>query len=326
MSWAAHALDLISRGKPAAMVTLVHVAGSAPRDAGARMIVGADASHGTIGGGNLELQLMEQARRLMAQNAVDVLQQDYPLGPLLAQCCGGHVRVLVERLSGESRSWLAAAAAAEQAGEAYTLEGRSVEGCISRSVSPAPPGEEAGVRLYDLAGAAVDHRGQWSRVVECIVPAATPLYLLGAGHVGRAIAHIATTLPFHFRWLDSRPEFAAEDPRITVRRDLVSAVTEARPGAFFLVVTHAHELDYSLVRAVLSRDDARFCGLIGSATKRARFVSRLAREGIDTRDLVCPIGAGAIRSKAPAAIAVGVAAELLAVLEAARSCTSVEAP
>jgi xanthine dehydrogenase accessory factor len=326
MNWAAHALDLISRGKPAAMVTLAHVAGSAPRDAGARMIVGGEASYGTIGGGNLELQLTDQARRLIAQNAVDVMQQDYPLGPLLAQCCGGHVRALIERLSGESRGWLAAAAAAELAGEAYTLEGRIVEGCISRSVSHGSPGEDPSVRVYDFAGVATDRKGQWSRIVEHIVPVSAPLYLFGAGHVGRAIAHIATTLPFRFHWLDSRSEFAAEDSRITVRRDLVSAVAEAAPGAFFLVVTHAHELDYSLVRAVLSRGDARFCGLIGSATKRARFVSRLAKENIDTRDLVCPIGAGAIRSKTPAAIAVGVAAELLITLEAVAHRISVETP
>jgi xanthine dehydrogenase accessory factor len=280
------------------------------------MIVSRDTIFGTVGGGNLELQLTGQARRLMAQNAVDVMQQDYPLGPLLAQCCGGRVRVLIERLGPESRAWLSAADEAERAGVRYTLEGRIVEGCISRSFASGWAKGEAGDDLFDVAGERVEQKGGWSRIVERIAPVATPLYLFGAGHVGRAIAHIATTLPFRFHWLDSRSEMAAGDLRVTIRKDLISLVDEAPPGAFFLVVTHAHELDYALVRAILSRRDANFCGLIGSATKRARFASRLAKDGIDARDLVCPIGGDAIRSKEPAAIAVGVAAELLVTLEA----------
>jgi len=317
MNWAGQALDLISRGEPGAIATLAHVAGSAPRDAGTRMIVSRGAIFGTVGGGNLELQLIDQARRLMELNTVDVMQQDYPLGPLLAQCCGGRVRVLIERLGAESRAWLTAADEAERMGARYTLEGRIAEGCFSRSVTCGWAAGDAGVDLFGPAGEHVEQKGPWSRIVERIAPVATPLYLFGAGHVGKAIAHIAATLPFRFQWLDSRPEMAADDPHVIVRKDLVSLVGEAPPGAFFLVVTHAHELDYSLVRAILARRDAGFCGLIGSATKRARFVSRLAKDNVDTRSLVCPIGCEAIRSKEPAAIAVGVAAELLVTLEAA---------
>jgi xanthine dehydrogenase accessory factor len=316
MTWARQALDLIARGEPAAMVTLAHVAGSAPRDAGTRMIVSRDAIFGTVGGGNLELQLTDQARRLLAQNAVDVMQQDYPLGPLLAQCCGGRVRVLIERLGAESRAWLTSADEAERLGVRYTLEGRIVEGFISRGVMHSGVEADAGVNLFGPASERIEQKGAWSRIVEHIAPVATPLYLFGAGHVGKAIAHIAATLPFRFQWFDSRPDMTVEDSRVILRKDLVSLVAEAPPGAFFLVVTHAHELDYALVRAILVRRDAAFCGLIGSATKRARFVSRLAKDNVDARDLVCPIGGEAIHSKEPAAIAVGVAAELLVTLEA----------
>jgi xanthine dehydrogenase accessory factor len=320
MNWARQALDLIARGESAAMVTLVHVAGSAPRDAGARMIVSRDAVFGTIGGGNLELQLTDQARRLLAQNAVDVMQQDYPLGPLLAQCCGGRVRVLIERLGAESRTWLAAADEAERIGVRYTLEGRIVEGFIARGAVHSGVEVVTGIDLFGSAGERIAQKGAWSRIVERIAPVATPLYLFGAGHVGKAIAHIAVTLPFRFQWFDSRAEMATEGSRVSVRKDLISLVAEAPPGAFFLVVTHAHELDYALVQAILARRDAGFCGLIGSATKRARFVSRLVKDNVDGRDLVCPIGGEAIRSKEPAAIAVGVAAELLVTLEALVMC------
>lgn len=319
-SWAGLALDLIDAGEPAAMMTLAAVEGSTPRDAGTRMIVGRHSVFGTVGGGNLEHLLIDQARRLMASAEPDVLQQDYPLGPLLAQCCGGRVRVLIERLTVESRDWLASAHALERAGERYTLSGSIDEGHITRRIDVGwPERVEAGAIVFDAAGARADRKGVWSQIVEYVAPIATPLYVFGAGHVGCAVVHIAATLPFQLSWLDSRPEMASlrGAAPLSIRGNLTEAVQSAPPGAFFLVLTHAHELDYQLVRTILLRCDAAYCGLIGSDTKRARFVSRLAKEGIDTSSLVCPIGARSIHSKDPAAIAVGVAAELLMRLEVA---------
>jgi xanthine dehydrogenase accessory factor len=81
-------------------------------------------------------------------------------------------------------------------------------------------------------------------------------------------------------------------------------------------MTHSHDLDYALIRAVLKRGDAAWIGLIGSATKRARFASRLKAEGLSADPVRCPIGIAGIRSKAPEAIAISVAAELLQRLEA----------
>ena len=318
-SWAGFALELIGAGEPAAMVTLAAVEGSAPRDAGTRMIVGRDSIFGTVGGGNLEHLLIDQARKLMDASSADVLQQDYPLGPLLAQCCGGRVRVLVERLTADSRGWLSSAHALERAGDRYTLSGSVSEGRMSRAVEANwPNGVEQGAALFDAAGAAPGRKDEWTRIVEHIAPVVTPLCVFGAGHVGCAIVHIAATLPFRLSWFDSRPEMSATQGAmpLQIRNDLAETVRSAPAGAFFLVLTHAHELDYRLIHAILSRGDAAYCGLIGSETKRVRFVSRLAKDGIDTSSLICPIGAGSIRSKDPAAIAVGVAAELLVKLEA----------
>lgn len=322
-SWAADALALIDAEGAAAMVTLAGVEGSAPREAGTKMVVGREAIFGTVGGGNLEHLLIDQARRLMARDDIAVAQQDYPLGPLLAQCCGGRVRVLIERLGAESREWLKAVDAVERAGERYTLDGRVADGRIARSIACWAGGDIAGVDLLNASGIEAGPKGEWTRIVERIAPVATALYLFGAGHVGKAVAHIAETLPFRFTWLDAREDMGEN---VEVRADLVAAAADAPAGAFHLVITHSHELDYQLVRAILRRGDAAFCGLIGSATKRARFISRLKKDGIDTSGLTCPIGAGAIRSKAPASIAVAVAAELLVRLEALESARADQRP
>ena len=313
-SWASEALAMLDAG-PAAMVTLAGVEGSAPREAGARMIVGPDRIAGTVGGGNLEFLLIDQARRLMASDR-HVLQQDYPLGPLLAQCCGGRVRVLVERLGDASREWLVQAAAYEAAGEQYVLRGEVVDGRVLRGVSVgwARPAAE-GVALFGADGASAGRREEWSVIIEHVRPVSACIYIFGAGHVGRALAPIVDTLPFRMRWIDSREELGGADARLEIEADPVAVVREAPAGSFFVVLTHTHELDYQLVRAVLGRGDAAYCGLIGSATKRARFLSRFSKDGVDATGLTCPIGAGGIKSKLPAAIAVAASAELLVRLE-----------
>ena len=112
-----------------------------------------------------------------------------------------------------------------------------------------------------------------------------PLYLFGAGHVGQAIAAAVAALPFTLAWFDTRDDYAALAGVVHVAvDDLVGCIGDVPPGAAVLVLTHDHALDYALVAAALE-SRASFVGLIGSATKRARFLSRLARDGIDAPDL-----------------------------------------
>ena len=82
----------------AVLVTVHETAGSVPREAGAWMAVFARTVTGTIGGGHLELQAIEEARRRLAGGTgAEVLR--YPLGPTLGQCCGGVVHLRYERLA-----------------------------------------------------------------------------------------------------------------------------------------------------------------------------------------------------------------------------------
>jgi xanthine dehydrogenase accessory factor len=83
---------------PAVLVTVHATQGSAPREAGAWMAVFADAVVGTIGGGHLEFQAIDEARRRLAGESGDPVLR-YPLGPSLGQCCGGVVHLQYERVT-----------------------------------------------------------------------------------------------------------------------------------------------------------------------------------------------------------------------------------
>jgi xanthine dehydrogenase accessory factor len=145
------------------------------------------------------------------------------------------------------------------------------------------------------------------------------LQLYGAGHVGRAIVRLLATLPCRVQWIDEREaEFPADPLPAHVERVCVepveAEVRSAPPAAFYLVLTHSHALDMAISEAILKRGDFGFFGLIGSATKKARFLKRLAERGIPPATLermTCPIGVPGIEGKEPEVIAVAVVAQLL---------------
>jgi len=143
------------------------------------------------------------------------------------------------------------------------------------------------------------------------------LLLCGAGHVGRALVDVLQRLPFDIGWIDERADqFPSVVPAHirTIVTDTPEAEIAAAPAqAFFLVMTHSHALDEALCHEILKRDFA-YCGLIGSATKRARFLHRLIARGIAPAAVArmrCPIGIPNIAGKEPEIIAIAVAAELL---------------
>ncbi len=136
------------------------------------------------------------------------------------------------------------------------------------------------------------------------------LHLWGAGHVGRALVMALAPLPFRISWWDARPNaFPAAVPQNVTCRS--GSPLDMEPDAFVLVMSHSHALDFEIVDVALRNSSFSFVGLIGSATKRARFVKRLRDASVEVQRLTCPIGVSSLTSKHPAAIAAGVAVQLL---------------
>ncbi len=180
-----------------------------------------------------------------------------------------------------------------------------------------------GPALGQCCGGAVTLRtGRLDAAALAAWPDTPPLFTLqlhGAGHVGRAIARLLDDLPCRVQWIDEREdEFPTAPSAAHVERlcvEPVEAEVAAAPaGAFYLVLTHRHDLDLAITEAILRRGDFGYLGLIGSATKRARFVRRLAQHGIAAEALArltCPIGVPGIGGKQPEVIALAVVAQLL---------------
>lgn len=263
MALRATAAAWLAEARPAVLVEVSEARGSAPREAGTRMLVAIDDLAGTVGGGHLELKAIELARHMIASGDLTPQSVHYPLGPALGQCCGG----------------------------AVTLAYRRFDAAALDAWPPVEP-------LFHLQ-------------------------LYGAGHVGRAIVQALAPLNARIDWIDEREEeFARHAAPVSGVADIRSLCVDAveaevrlaPPGAFYLVLTHEHDLDLRITEAILKRGDFGYLGLIGSKTKRQRFFHRFDQRGIPAalvERITCPIGVPGIPGKEPELIAVAVVAQLL---------------
>ena len=268
-------VEAVDHEGAAVVVMVAEARGSVPREAGAAMLVAGRGAVGTIGGGTVEHRALAQAWAMLGGEQSGVTLE-FPLGPALDQCCGGHMRVAfavcgagdLDRLrsaAGELALWQGGPVLVEAAARrAVLIYGAGHVGtALARALCPLP----FAVRWVD---ARLD-----------AFPAELP-----AG-----VETVVTPLP------EAEAKAAPAD-------------------ALHVVLTHSHALDMEIVAAVLERGDFGFLGLIGSATKKALFLRRLRERGIAEdrlARLVCPIGVPGIADKRPEVIAASVAAQLLQV-------------
>ena len=284
---------LKAHGRVARVVIAAHD-GSSPREVGASMIVWDKGQSGTVGGGALEFEAAERARAMLsgAGRAVDRVA----LGPSLGQCCGGAVTLWTEVF--DALPVPEAGVIARGPGEMPLAVKRLLAATRGQGVRP-------------LAGLVQG----W--LVEPVSEPDRQVWVWGAGHVGRALVSVLAPLPgIAITWVDVAaerfPEVVPEGVTAVPASDPALLADHAPATAEHLILTYSHALDLELCHRLLNRG-FRSCGLIGSATKWARFRSRLKALGHGAAEIgriQCPIGDPAL-GKHPQAIAVGVAADLL---------------
>lgn len=259
---------------PCVLVLVEQAKGSTPRIAGTQMLVSTRDVLGTIGGGQLEYMAIDAARALLIDKAKASDKESrlsIPLGPEIGQCCGGHVTLLLSKVT-----------------------------------------DAIATNLTSNAKTAKEFQPS--------------VYVFGAGHVGRSLAHALLPLPVNSLLIDNREDELARAGS-AIDQDLTPLpehhIRTAPAGSAFVVLTHDHALDFLLTREALRRQhsagDVAYIGMIGSKTKRATFASWLATEEKETQPverlsldaLTMPIGASTLRDKRPAVIAAMVAAEVM---------------
>jgi len=278
----------LNRRPDSVLVEVTDVKGSAPRNAGAWMLVGRDMIFRTIGGGQLEYMAIDHARKILAGGKDSPM--DVPLGPEIGQCCGGRVGLSFRRVNRGLADELVSKVDTEIATRphVYIFGAGHVGDALASALSLTP----VRVVLVDTREAELmQFQEKWGPVFR-------------PGLHGK---DMACDVPGVETCLSAMPE---------------QVVRSAPPGSAFIILTHDHALDFLIAAEALQRRDAVYVGMIGSKTKKATFKNWLKREVAREdlfENLVCPVGGAVVKDKRPEVIAALAAAEVLtAVLTSAR--------
>ena len=147
------------------------------------------------------------------------------------------------------------------------------------------------------------------------------LVIAGAGHVGKALAHIGSLLDFEVTMIDDRPEFANQenipDADHHIIEDIGKAMSELETGqdTYIVIVTRGHNHDAEALKPCIG-SSAAYVGMIGSSHKVGIMKKRFMTEGWATAEqwsrIHTPIGLS-IGSKSVQEIAISIAAQLVSV-------------
>ena len=233
--------DAVAAEQAACFVRVAHSEGSAPRDAGAWMVVRPSRQfHGTIGGGALEWNALTHAHLRLQTQQTHMERQTIALGPGLGQCCGGRVVLQFENFTEADIQTL------------RSLADESPYGFIAWSDGNGRVGRRA---------AAMTEQPQPPQWLEKFEPRSTPVLLFGAGHVARALVLALAPLPFAVRWIETRansfPGAVPKNVQCLLSEAPQRELQNAPQGSFVVVMTHSHALDLDIVAAALQAPELR---------------------------------------------------------------------
>ncbi|HOT97059.1 MAG TPA: XdhC family protein [bacterium] len=298
-------------GIPVVLLVVTANSGATPGKPGFKMAAAADGGlAGSIGGGKLEFDLVEEARALLrSANPAPVLRrlrlEEDGSAEANGMICGGEQSVLLYPLQPADRSVIETLIAVLAVGGTGSWSITNSEMLWSEETGPSgtQPGDDAheGEVLYQ----------------ERIFPNDT-LYLVGGGHVSLALSQLMNLLEWRIVVLDDRPGVDtlkhnrwAEDKIIT---PYAEAARHIHPGekSWVVIMTPSHRADEIVLRTLV-RLPLRYLGMMASRTKAAEILEHLRREGVAEELLQrvwTPVGLP-IASHTPAEIAVSIAAQLI---------------
>jgi xanthine dehydrogenase accessory factor len=328
---------LIEKDEPFAVATMVDAHGSTPQRVGARLLVRSDGSTiGTLGGGCIEAEVWEAARRSIETGvpvALDfTLNEDIAVDYGLA--CGGTERIVVDPTFTRAdlplaRRMLGAASGAERgivlsvvrsdglrvAAKVAVWEDGSVEGDLGDVQSDAVGVAERLLAAPRPKPALVAVAG--TDLFADVFAEPPEVIIVGGGHVGLAVATVAHTLGYRTSVIDDRADFANAERFPEARQVLAGDIEQSienyptNRNSAIVIVTRGHKYDYQAMSAA-ARSKAGYIGLMGSRRKVALIYRQLLQDGVPEerlRDIHAPIGLD-IGAVSPEEIAVSIMAEV----------------
>lgn len=325
-------IERLEQGKSLASLTIIEQNGSAPRGAGAKMLVekgpeGAVGIWGSIGGGLVEARSMEGAMETMADGQPRIMEFDLS-GEMAAgadMICGGEIKVLAELFSPVDLDFFLNYQEEWKQRKPVFVSANLADG--ERRLLDENAAEPDKALASALIKEALKQRGS------CLVkrkskqyfveyrPVVPRLILVGGGHVGYYTAKVLHMTGFELVVIDDRQDFSnqtrfPEAISVLVKPEFSDCFTDLNidKDSYIVILTRGHLYDSTALAQAL-RTPAGYVGMIGSRTKRNAIYESLQAQGVTKAELErvrCPIGLD-IKAETPQEIAVSIAAELISV-------------
>ncbi len=333
---------LLASGEKLVLARIIRRSGSAPRDVGSMCVVTRDGIFGSVGGGSIEFQMVQSARRLLdsAESSVYRFRMNNEDVAETGMICGGDVDLFLEPIFPDNNTKVALYENVAKRVEHYA------PGFLITKVADRIPADSQGANLFvtpdekaigtveglpshylDYQQLEANHKDPFALV--SATGAAPSLFieridlihrviLFGAGHVSEYVARVAKMVGFHVTVIDDRAEFAnrerfpGADTIIVEGLDTVFDRLRITMASYIVILTRGHLYDQSVLEKSLETA-AGYIGMIGSKRKCNLIYQSLLEKGFDQAALdrvYSPVGV-AINAQTPEEIAVSIVAELI---------------
>jgi xanthine dehydrogenase accessory factor len=324
-----YAVRYLSKGKKGIIATVVKKAGAAPREEGAKMFIGEDKStYGTIGGGKLEAEVIDEALKSVLSYNVRLyhIRMDAKAVEDDGMLCGGNVDILLEPILDRYRGVYEGIQECERKGTRAVLVTKFNKTILRKSLIDRDGKiwgdhleKEEVANLRDFWN---EHRVRFVGNDTVVEPLSvfSYLYIFGAGHVSQFLSKVAKVVDFNVTVIDDREEFANRerfpeaDTVIVEDFNKVFDTLDLSANPYIVIVTRGHSHDALVLEKSLVKP-TRYVGMIGSERKVRMVLEHLREKGLRKEILesvYAPIGID-INSETPQEIAISIVAELIQV-------------
>ena len=305
--------DRLSEQQESVMLLVVaESSGSSPGRPGFKMAVTRDKLLGSVGGGEMEVRLVDLGKERLENEIDDPLlkpqihrkNSPYASGMI----CSGEQSVILRRLDLHDLGTVNEIASALKDCQPITIR-------ISNSTFQIIE-EKLGDPKFCF-----EPQNESEFLFEEKLGYANKLFVVGAGHCALALTELASKMDFHVSLFDDRPDLNtlaknsfAHEIHIIESYEKIGEYILSGENHYVVVMTLGYKFDEIVIRALFDRD-FKYFGVLGSKAKMAALLGDLHREGFDKirlDNIHTPIGLE-INSQTPEEIAVSIAAEIIAV-------------
>jgi xanthine dehydrogenase accessory factor len=316
----------LKQNHPVMLLVVATSSGSSPGRQGYKMAIGADGELvGSIGGGVMEVSLVEQSRVLLGtqapltpsphgggNSAAFLKPQTHRKNEANASgmICSGKQTVIFRLLTPEYADTVAAIIKAlkDRTSTFLTIKPQEISLGLPKD----------GTSSEDFY---FEKRSDDDFIYTEKLGHKNDLYIVGGGHCALALSELMTKMDFYIHIFDDRPELNTIDKNrfaheISIIDDYGKIADHISSGkqTYVVVMTLGYKSDSIVIRKLLDRD-FKYFGVLGSKAKMKALLNDLKKEGFPTAKLAAihtPIGLS-INSRTPEEIAISIAAEIISI-------------